>query len=317
MPSLRARLTNGLLRRVTKAGWRKRPDIESMRRHAARMDARIGGAPPRIPITPVEIAGVPAIWVGAESLAQQGVLLYLHGGAWCMHLPAVYLNLAARLSRCSGMRVLLVDYRLAPEHPFPAGADDCLAVYRALIDGGVRERAFVMAGDSAGGNLTLATLMSARDQGLPLPDCVALLSPATDLTLSGASMESNADADPMFSLDLGERFPNMYCAPELRRDPRVSPLFGTWDGLPPLLFHVGSTEILLDDSRRAHQRALQAQTSSELKVWTDLPHVFHAFRWLPESQSALADIARFMARHAMRNRPAQSVFKTPRDVPAR
>jgi acetyl esterase/lipase len=306
MPGLRARLTNACLRRITKAGWRKRPDIESMRRHAARMDARIGGAPPGVPTISVEIAGVPAVWVGAEPLAQRGVLLYLHGGAWCMNLPSTYLGLAARLSQHSGMRVLLVNYRLAPEHPFPAGADDCLAVYRALVEAGVRERAFVIAGDSAGGNLTLATLMSARDLGLPLPDCAALLSPATDLTLSGASLRSNAAADPMFSLDLGERFPNLYCAPESRRDPRVSPLFGTWDGLPPLLFHVGSTEILLDDSRRAHQSALQAGTPSELKIWIDLPHVFHAFRWLPESAAAIAEITQFIGRHPMRNAPAHS-----------
>jgi len=293
MPSFRTRVINALLRRFVKRMWRPGLTIEQIRAHTAGADRRLARRRVGCPIEPVMIAGVAAAWHGAPELAtQRGTLLYLHGGAWCVHLPALYSTFAARLSAATGLRVLLADYRLAPEHTFPAASDDCLAVYRALIEGGGTPRA--IAGDSAGGNLSLVTLMRARDERLPLPDCAVLLSPATDLSLGSPSMRYNAHADPMFGDGMKELLVPLYCPDVDLCDPRLSPLFGRWDGLPPLYFLAGSTEILLDDSVRAHDRAQQAGTCSRIDVWPDLPHVFPLFAMLPEARQALDDIARFI-----------------------
>lgn len=301
MPSFRARLTNALLRLTTKPVWSKPGlDIAQLRRLTAKTDARMGHHPSPVAAEDVEVGGVKATWLGAPQLAEKGTLLYLHGGAWCVHLPAAYRRFATELCVRTGMRVLLVDYRLAPEHPFPAGTDDCLAVYRALVEAGCARRPFVVAGDSAGGNLTLVTLMRARDEHLPLPDCAVLISPATDMTLSGPSMRYNAEADPMFSPGATNLLPGLYCPGESPENPLISPLFGNWHGLPPLLFHAGSTEMLLDDSVRAHDRARQAGIDATIDVWLDLPHVFHLFGWLPESRRGTAAVADFVASRTVR-----------------
>jgi acetyl esterase/lipase len=293
MPSFRARLINALLRRFVKRMWQPGLTIEQIRAHTAGTDRRLARRKVECAIEPVTIAGIAAAWHGAPELAiQRGTLLYLHGGAWCVHLPALYSTFAARLSAATGMRVLLVDYRLAPEHKFPASSDDCLAVYRALIESGIAPR--VIAGDSAGGNLSLLTLMRARDEQLPLPECAVLLSPATDLSLGSPSMRYNVQADPMFGDGLKDLLMPLYCPEVDPRDPRLSPLFGRWDGLPPLYFLAGSTEILLDDSVRAHDRAQQAGTDSRIDVWPELPHVFPLFAMLPEARQALDAIALFI-----------------------
>lgn len=296
-PSIRARLTNALLRLTVKRLWRPDLPIEDVRRHAARSDVRLSGRPPRCPVEAVEIAGQRSHWFGAPELAaRHGTLLYLHGGAWCMHLPHLYAAFAAALSNATGLRVLLAEYRLAPEHPFPAGLEDCFAAYRTLL-AGPHGPPVAIAGDSAGGSLSLITLMRARDARLPLPACAVLLSPSTDLTFSGPSMRYNALADPMFSDTSMDLLPDIYCPGRERSDPLLSPLFGDWSGLPPLYFLAGSTEMLLDDSVRAHDRARQAGTSSRIDVWWQLPHVFPVMRTLPEARAALRSIADFIAHH--------------------
>ena len=298
MPSLRARLINTLLRFTVKPLWRPGLTVDAIRRHTARTDARLGRRRVDCVTESITIAGVPATWYGAPDLAgRNGTLLYLHGGAWCVHLPGMYGAIAARLSAATGMRVLLVDYRLAPEHRFPAAVDDCLAVYRALV-AGPTGRPRVIAGDSAGGNLALVTLMQARDAQLPLPACAVLLSPATDISMSGPSIRYNAKADPMFSAGAGDLLPDLYCPGLERTLPLISPLHGDWTGLPPLYFLAGSTEMLLDDSVRAHDRAQQAGTSSRIDVWPDLPHVFPLFPQLPEATQAIRDIVAFIDEHA-------------------
>jgi acetyl esterase/lipase len=299
MPSIRARLTNRFLRLTAKSLWKPGVDLQKLRAHIVGVDRRMGRPTRQFATQVTEIAGVKATWVGDAALEARGTLLYLHGGAWVVHLPATYLRLAGELSALTGMRVLLVDYRLAPEHPFPAAIDDCLAVYRWLIEQGYGARPLAVAGDSAGGNLTAITLMRARDAALPLPDCAVLISPATDITFSGPSVQYNAEADVMFTLGAGDLLPDLYAPGELRTNPLISPLFGDWSGLPPLLFHAGSTEMLLDDSVRAHDRARQAGTPADIQVFLDLPHVFHVIRWLPEARGALQDVATFITRHAV------------------
>jgi len=157
-----------------------------------------------------------------------------------------------------------------------------------------------VAGDSAGGSLAVVTLMRARDAGLPLPDCAAMLSPSTDLTMSGASQLYNERLDPMFSARATDLVPALYCPGADRRHPWLSPLFGDWHGLPPLLFHAGSTEMLLDDSIRAHDRARVAGVDAEIKVWPGLPHVFQIFEWIPEATTGLREVADFLLRHRAR-----------------
>lgn len=301
MPSFRARIINALLRLTVKPMWRPGLAIADIRRHTAKTDKRLAKRGGDCPTEQVTIAGVRATWYGAPELAaRKGTLLYLHGGAWCVHLPALYGTFAATLSAATGLRVLLVDYRLAPEHPFPAAADDCLALYRSLMEA-AGKRPHVLAGDSAGGNLTLITLMRARDAQLPLPSCAVLLSPATDIALTGPSIRYNEKADPMFGSGAGDLLPSLYCPGLDRTDPLISPLYGNWSGLPPLYFLAGSTEMLLDDSVRAHDRALQARTNSRIDVWPDMPHVFPLFSMLPEAKQALGDIAAFIEQHQPRN----------------
>ena len=303
MPSFRARMINALLRLTVKPRWRPGLAIDELRRHTAKTDARLARRAVDCATESMAIGDVPVKWFGAPELAERnGTLLYLHGGAWCVHLPALYGAFAATLSAATGMRVLLVDYRLAPEHPFPAAIDDCLAVYRALAEGPTG-RPRVVAGDSAGGNLALVTLMRARDARLPPPDCAVLLSPATDIALGSPSMRYNAKADPMFSAGAIDLLPDMYCPGLERALPLISPLHGDWTGLPPLYFLAGSTEMLLDDSVRAHDRAQQAGTSARIDVWPDMPHVFPLFAMLPEARQAVADIVAFIGEHT-RHAPA-------------
>jgi acetyl esterase/lipase len=302
MPSLRARFVNRLLRVTTRNVWRPGLDILQVREHTAKIEARLVRRAPSVATEAGIVAGVPATWFGAPELAQRGTLLYLHGGAWCLHLPAIYARFAAQLSQLTGLRILLPEYRLAPEHPFPAAVDDCLAVYRWMVEQGCAQRPFALAGDSAGGSLSLVTMMRARDALLPLPDCAALLSPSTDLTMSGASARYNAERDPMFSRAAGDLLPDLYCAGQDRRSPLLSPLFGDWNGLPPLLFNAGSTEMLLDDSIRAHDRAVQAGVAAEIEVFLDMPHVFQMITWLPEARLANRAIAEFIIQRSVRRR---------------
>jgi len=300
MPSLRARFMNRLLRITTKPVWRPGLDIGQVREHTARMEARLVRGAPTVATEPVSIHGIHATWFGGPGRAAAGTLLYLHGGAWCLHLPRIYARFASILSELTGFRVLLPEYRLAPEHPFPAGVDDCFAVYRWMLDQGYRQRPLALAGDSAGGSLSLVTMMRARDAALPMPDCAVLLSPSTDLTLSGPSLRYNADADPMFSTAAVDLLPKQYCPGQDPRNPLLSPLLGNWHGLPPLLFHAGSTEMLLDDSVRAHDRATQAGVAAAIDVYWGLPHVWHVITWLPEAKLATRAVADFIVERSLK-----------------
>jgi monoterpene epsilon-lactone hydrolase len=295
--SFRARALSAYLRATARRRWRPDMDIAEIRARAAALDGRLGRRLPPIAIEDCDAGGVPAKWFGSPELGQSGTVLYLHGGAWCLHLPHLYRQFATRLSARIGMRVLLPDYRLAPEHPFPAGVEDCYAVYRWLIEHGQGDQPLFMAGDSAGGSLTAVTLMRARDAGLPLPRAAALLSPSTDLTMSGASQVYNEPCDAMFSARATSLLPAMYCPGVDRTHPWLSPLFGSWRGLPPLAFHVGSTEMLLDDSIRAHDRARAAGVEAQLKVWPGMPHVFQIFAELPEAEAGLREVVDFLLAH--------------------
>lgn len=268
-------------------------DPVKLREAAARLDA-LGRPPAGVRIERVSAGTVPARWVDVAGAPQDRVLLYLHGGAFITETPVFHGALLARICRAAGARGLMVSYRLAPEHPYPAALDDCIAAYHWLLAQGWPAGRIIVAGDSAGGNLTLALLLRLRDEGVPLPACAVALSPVTDFTFSGDSVQRNDGVDDMFSADLMAPLVPVYLTDgALRTDPYVSPVFGDFTGLPPLLLIVGSTELLLDDSVRVAQRWPGAM----LLVWHGMPHVFAGFEVLPEAQAAIERIAGFVRDH--------------------
>jgi len=244
------------------------------------------------------IAGVPCDVISPRAPPPvQRVVLYLHGGGFCVHLPRSYRQFARRLAEASGATVYVPAYRLAPEHRHPAATDDCLAVYRTLLDEGCDPRQLSMMGDSAGGNLTLVTLLRARDEDIPLPVCAVVMSPGADLSFSGASYRRNAEADPFVAVSALHQLARQYVDADQLKHPYVSPAQGDFAELPPLKFLVGSTEVLLDDSMRVAESCRAAGVEVSLQVWHEMPHVFPLYRFLPEGQMALRDIAAFVRTH--------------------
>jgi acetyl esterase/lipase len=250
-------------------------------------------------------AGVPCEWLLAPGCDPERRLLYIHGGGWTAGGLDSHRPLSARISAASGCAVLAVDYRLAPEHPFPAGLDDCLASYGWLRENGPNRaapaRSLCVAGDSAGGNLTLALLLALRERALPLPNAAIPISPATDFLATGDSWRTRAERDPI--LNMGPEGIRLLAQVYLQGraepgDPLASPLYGDYRGLPPLLFHVGDAEVLLDDSTRAAEKASNAGVDVTLEVWPEMPHVWHAFApFLPEATQAIERIGAFVRKH--------------------
>lgn len=284
---------NAALRLGVKRLWRKGVTVDELRRKARVLDAGLQLAGNRIRVARVDANGVSSEWIGGEGAARCGVLLYLHGGAFSLHLPNGYRQLASSLARKTDLRVLVPAYRLAPEHRYPAGLDDCFAAYRWLVEQGFSPEHMAVAGDSAGGNLTLALLMRLRDEGLPLPTCAALMSPVTDLTGGSPSVHGNEGSDVLFDRHALTLVLSTYLDGAPADDPAVSPLFGDWAGLPPLLFHVSGSEMLLDDSLRAAERARACGVDARVKVWPGMPHVFQLFGMLPQSKQSLDEIGAF------------------------
>jgi acetyl esterase/lipase len=275
-------------------------DLETIR--AAMNDMTAAMTPPDgVRYEPTTIGGVPAEWAltsAAPSASGTGpVMLYFHGGAYCIGSVATHRGLVGRLALATGMRVLSLDYALAPEHPFPAAIDDAVAAYRALLAQGIDPKRIVLAGDSAGGGLTLATLLALRDAGAPLPAAGVCISPWLDMTGSGDSWRTRAAEDPMIGEHGLDRFSRLYLASADPRNPLASPVFADPKGLPPVLIHVGTAEVLLDDSTMFAKRARDAGVDVTLEVWDDMIHVWHAFApALPEADRAISRIAEYLER---------------------
>jgi epsilon-lactone hydrolase len=204
----------------------------------------------------------------------------------------------ARLARAARARALLIDYRLAPENPFPAAVEDATATYRWLIAQGRQPRKIALAGDSAGGGLTLATLLALRDARTPLPACAVPISPWTDLEGTGTSVKTKASRDPMVRETDLRRYAALYAGNADPRNPLISPLHGDYRGLPPLLIQVGEAEIILDDSTRVAELAKQAGVQVDLEVWDEMVHVWHVFaKLLPEGQQAIEKVGSYVSSH--------------------
>ncbi len=296
MVSLRQRLCNGLARVVQKP-LLMLPLPQPLARWSFDLNARLLYRTPRdMVLEPVEMGGVPCAWISRGLPPDPGgVLLYLHGGGFVLGSLRSHRHLVAHLAAKTGQRALFVRYRLAPEHPFPAACDDALAVYRGLLEAGHDPGRITLAGDSAGGCLALVLLQDIARAGLPAPRAAALISPITDLTGSGASLLQNRWRDPILPLSWGRRAIAAYLAGQDPAMPRISPLWGKLSGLPPVFVQVCESEILRDDGQRLVAEITAAGGQAVLRVWCDVPHVWHLMcGTVPEANAGVDEVAEFL-----------------------
>jgi acetyl esterase/lipase len=278
--------------------WRlgAKADVATFRKHMDRLN-RMAVRPRGIGRDRVQCAGVAAEWITPADCRPERVILYFHGGAFVAHAPDLYAAMVARWCSDLRARALMIDYRLAPEHPYPAAIEDCRVAHRWLLEHGIEARNIVVAGDSAGGNLTLATLQHLTTAGAQLPACAVLLSPFLDMTLSSESILENTRSDVMFNRSFGIGIRKFYAPACECTNPDVSPLFGSFAGLPPLLLQASSSEMVLDDSKRAAALAAAAGVPVQLEIWERLPHVFQGVAALPQAAAAGRNIVDFVIRH--------------------
>lgn len=312
MPSQQSKSIKAVAVKLSKRMLAER-DIEALRKFAATGGGRV--LLPRGTRTESISAGEggPACeWIlpavvdpGAKAgKTEAPLILYFHGGGWVLGWYHTHRMLTARLAQAAGMPILAVDYRLAPEHPFPAALDDCLAAYRWLLAKGWPPSRILFAGDSAGGNLVVAAMLALRDSGEPLPAGGACISPMTDQLMTGESFHARTDA--LLTEEFVAFASAYYLAGTDPRSPLVSPLYADLSGLPPLLIHAGGDEILLSDCTRLAEEAMKAGVEVELEVWPEMWHVWHSFApFLPEAKEAIDHVAAF-AKRCIGANPAMS-----------
>jgi len=252
--------------------------------------------PTDVSCDPVDAGGVPAEWITTPGVVPERVVYYLHGGGYVLGSINTHREMVSRLSRAAGARVLILDYRLAPENPFPAALDDSVAAYRWLLSAGVDPARLVIAGESAGGGLVVTTLVALRDAGDPLPRAGICLSPWVDFEGLGESMVTNAEMEnPLLNREGGLMWAKAYLGNIDPRTPSASPLYADLTGLPPLLIQAGTAEMLFDDARRLADRARAAGVDVTLEPWDDMIHMWHMFAaMLPEGQQAIDRIGEFI-----------------------
>jgi epsilon-lactone hydrolase len=273
------------------------PTIEEMRAGAEMTMQMIGVGPVGVVVTERELAGRRTLQLDPAGASTDHVVLYLHGGGYVMNTVDTHVKLGGGIGVAAGCRVLNFDYRMGPEDPFPAAVTDALAAYKALLDEGVPASSIVISGDSAGGGLTIATLVSARDAGLPQPAAAVVFSPWTDLEGIGASMDSNVGVDLMIERQTMFGVGQLYLAGADVRSPLASVIYADLHGIAPLLIQVGGHEVLLDDSTRLAVTAAHAGVAVTLEVFPEMQHVFQtALGQLPESDDALARAGAFIKR---------------------
>ena len=244
------------------------------------------------------VNGVSVEWIVPPSISLKSVILYLHGGAWVLGWYKNHRSLVAYIGQASQSRVLSVDYRLAPENPFPAALEDSLTAYRWLLKDGIEPNQIVIAGDSAGGNLALAMLMALRDAGDPLPAAAVCISPMTDLAGTGETLHRNKDV--LLTAEFALSMARHYIGTQDACLPLISPHYGDMTGLPPLLIHAGEDEILLSDAKRLADNARNAGVDVTLVVWPRMWHVWHIYvPYLPEAKRAVHAISRFVRQHVV------------------
>jgi monoterpene epsilon-lactone hydrolase len=247
--------------------------------------------PPGITVTAAALGGVPTADVTVDGIEPRHVVLYFHGGVYVMGDAALAADLASQVARRSRARAVSVDYRLAPEHPYPAAVDDALAAYEALLEDGTAPSDIAFAGESAGGGLAIATLVNARDHGLPLPAAAYVMSPYADLTLAGTTMQTKRDADPLLSPEALRARVGDYTSGQDPALGLISPIFADLSGLPPLIIQAGTHEVLLDDAIRLARQAATADVEVTLDITPGVPHVFQAYHPILDEAAAALDRA--------------------------
>jgi monoterpene epsilon-lactone hydrolase len=276
-------------------GWTRDTTVAQMR---SDWDAAFAGCSLGVACQQVSAGGIDGEWIVPSGAPRNKAVLYFHGGGFRIGSVTSHRDLIARIADASGCRVLAINYRLAPEHRFPAALDDALIAYQHLRDQGLGSADIAFVGDSAGGNLVVAAMLAARDRGLPLPDAGALMSPWTDLAATGASYQSRAEADPIHQramiLALAKNYLGRDGDP---RHPLASPLYADLAGLPPLLVQVGDRETVRDDSTTLAARAKAAGVDVDLQVWDGMIHVFQMFPEIPQAGEAIASLANFLRNH--------------------
>jgi acetyl esterase/lipase len=275
------------------------PDTPFLERRAqSEAFAKAFVLPDGVQVRPDRLDGVIVEWVIPDGAADVPVLFHLHGGGYVLGNPASSRPFTTAFALKSGARVVSIDYRLAPEHPFPAAVTDSVKAYRALLAAGVPAAKIAIGGESAGGGLAIATLLAAQAQGIEMPACAFAISPWVDMSCSASTFDSLAHLDPMLTRRSLKDMADVYLAGAHETNRLASPILGELQGLPPLLIHVGSDEVLLDDARGLHERATKAGVASTLDVWQDMIHVWHMFHpMLPEGDRAIDDIVAFVKSH--------------------
>jgi monoterpene epsilon-lactone hydrolase len=251
-----------------------------------------------VTVTAAALGGVPTAEIVISGIELRHVVLYFHGGVYAIGDAFLAADLASQIGRRTQAKVISVDYRLAPEHPYPAAVDDAFAAYEALLQDGVRPSDIVFAGESAGGGLAIATLVNARDHGLPLPAAAFAMSPYADLTLAGVTVETKREADPLLSRELLQPRVTDYTAGQDAASALISPVFADLSGLPPLIIQAGTHEVLLDDAVRLARQAAVADVDVTLDITAGVPHVFQAYYpFLDEAAAALDRAGQLLSAH--------------------
>jgi epsilon-lactone hydrolase len=254
--------------------------------------------PADVTVTAAELGGVPTAEITVDGIEPRHTVLYFHGGVYVMSDAFLAAGLASQVGRRTHAKVISVDYRLAPEHPYPAAVDDALAAYEALLQSGIAPADVALAGDSAGGGLAIATLVNARDHGLALPAAALVMSPYADLTLAGTTIDTKREVDPLLSREALEARIRDYTAGQDAALDLISPIFADLSGLPPLIIQAGSHEVLLDDAVRLAQQAATADVEVTLEITPGVPHVFQAYSpMLDEAGAALDRAGEFLSAH--------------------
>lgn len=290
--SMRSRIYKALLKRIIKT---RVQTINELRKDSGLEAMPPAILPKGIEYESVEIAGVPSEWLTPIGCASEMVIVHFHGGGYVSGSAELHRMLTGHLATVTRSRVLAPNYRLAPEHPFPAALDDALAVYRQLVDGGHDPRSIVLSGDSAGGGLILATVMSLRDAGEALPGAIVCMSPWADLACDSETCETLAEAEALLTVPVLRSWAAEYAGSFSLDDALLSPVNGDFSGFPPLLVQVGGDEILLDDARTVARKAEAAGVTVRLSVWDGLWHVWQVLGSLvPENERSFAEIAEFL-----------------------
>lgn len=294
MPSIQSRLLNGFFRTFVRSRIHSDIKVTDFRGFVDRMDRKLAHPFPGQTLRKTELGGVPCDYLELPASRPDRVVLYLHGGGFVFHTPNIYAAFLGRLCDRVRASAWLPDYRLAPEHPFPAAPEDCFNAYKALLAKGIDPARIAVMGDSAGGCLTLATLQRARREGLPMPACAVTLSAASETGTPSSTAIANERRDPMFKVDALYLFREAYLQGADPADPVASPYYGSFDGFPPLLMFAGSTEMLLADTVSVARRAAHAGARVHAQVWRSMIHVWPLFDQLPEARIALQSVAGFV-----------------------